>query len=753
MAAEIEINSLTEIEDIERAYALIQQHEEQLDRELDALLDGQQKLDTKMNSLQKVVPNLQVVLRDAEKLHQMIDHTAELAEKVSSKVRKLDLAKGRVQTAIDRTGDILDLKSCVDGVKEALKNEEYEQAAGHIHRYLTLDENTLRKTVEDSDDLEGSDLKNSFTLLHKAEEKIKKIITAKFDEAVRKSDRASIERFFKIFPLVGLHEVGLEKFARYINAQIATKSQKNQEKAREVQDTDRRASVVFAETITMLFEDVARIVEAHQPLVETYYGPGHIFPLLKKLQEECDRQAEAITNQFTNKRDFYAKIKSIRQMPSSKGSSGNLERIDPRTLDVLLGEIVLMNARTELYFRFLKKQVVADMEVLPDENKAEDMQKMLEKLITDSGLSRKMQEIIGSYIIMEEFYMRETVSKAIDVDTFEGDDDEAVTSSMVDDVFFIVQKSLRRAITSASVDGACAMMNHASTLLDTDYKGVFQQKIKQGFPSGSYDIAGVLQGKLQSGLSSSVDTASLRKGFLVTLNNLHATCENIQKLKRDLDVECAKLSTQAGGEHTSGKLESGLSDLSNTTTVFRDLLQLGCRQLADVAVIPRFKPQVEGFSSINHNLTEDEFAIYEVNDPFVQNLISTLESSLLAFKGPLASENYDSLVYIVTNEIAALLEKVILKSKFNRLGGLQFDKELRSLVGYLTAITQWTVRDRFARLTQMATILNMERVSEIMEYWDSSSGPLTWRLTPTEVRQIMTLRVDFRLEDINRLKL
>ena len=35
---------------------------------------------------------------------------------------------------------------------------------------------------------------------------------------------------------------------------------------------DRRANVVFAEAITMLYEDVARIVEAHQPLVETYYG-------------------------------------------------------------------------------------------------------------------------------------------------------------------------------------------------------------------------------------------------------------------------------------------------------------------------------------------------------------------------------------------------------------------------------------------------------------------------------------------------
>ena len=49
-----------------------------------------------------------------------------------------------------------------------------------------------------------------------------------------------------------------------------------------------------------------------------------------------------------------------------------------------------------------------------------------------------------------------------------------------------------------------------------------------------------------------------------------------------------------------------------------------------------------------------------------------------------------------------------------QLGGLQFDKELRTLVGYLTAITQWTIRDKFARLTQIATVLNLEKVRETM---------------------------------------
>ena len=56
----------------------------------------------------------------------------------------------------------------------------------------------------------------------------------------------------------------------------------------------------------------------------------------------------------------------------------------------------------------------------------------------------------------------------------------------------------------------------------------------------------------------------------------------------------------------------------------------------------------------------------------------------------------------------------------DQLGGLQFDKELRSLVGYLTAVTQWTIRDKFARLTQIATILNLERVREKLAFFTLS---------------------------------
>ena len=64
---------------------------------------------------------------------------------------------------------------------------------------------------------------------------------------------------------------------------------KNLKAALDVRSTDKRAAVIFADTITLLFEGIARIVEIHQPIIETYYGPGKLLRCIAILQKECDR--------------------------------------------------------------------------------------------------------------------------------------------------------------------------------------------------------------------------------------------------------------------------------------------------------------------------------------------------------------------------------------------------------------------------------------------------------------------------------
>ncbi|KAG8572576.1 hypothetical protein GDO81_012098 [Engystomops pustulosus] len=700
----------------------------EIEVELEALLGQQGAVENKMLSLQRMGPNLQLIEGDAQQLSGMITFTCNLAENVSSKVRQLDLAKSRLYQAIQRADDILDLKFCMDGVQSALKNEEYEQAAAHIHRYLCLDKSVIELSRQGK---EGSMIDANLQHLQEAEKQLKVLVGEKFDAATKAGDLPQVERFFKIFPLLGLHEEGISKFSAYLCQQIAKKAEENLNLALGSESSERRATLLFADTLTLLFEGIARIVETHQPILETYYGPGRLYMLIKHLQSECDRQMEKVVDKFIQQRDYQRKFQRVQSCIMRSSSS---EKIEPRDLDPILAEVTLMSARTELYLRFIKRRITSDFEVgdsMASEEIKQEHQQNLDKLLKHCLLSRSMQELIGYYITMEEYYMRESVNKAVAMDTCERGQ---LISSMVDDVFYIVKKCIGRALSSSSIDCLCAMINLSTTMMESDFREVLCNKLRMGFPAttlqdiqrGVTSAVSIVHSSLQQGKFDTKGIESndeAKMSFLVSLNNVEVCSENIMTLKKNLENDCRKLFSQDfGGDQAKAKIDSCLSDMASVSNKFRDLLQ-------------------------------EEFNDYEANDPWVQQFIVNLEQLMAEFKAGLSSIIYENLTSLLTSLIALELEKVVLKSTFSRLGGLQFDKELRSLIAYLTTVTTWTIRDKFARLSQMATILNLERVTEILDYWGPNSGPLTWRLTPAEVRQVLALRIDFRSEDIKRLRL
>jgi hypothetical protein len=76
----------------------------------------------------------------------------------------------------------------------------------------------------------------------------------------------------------------------------------------------------------------------------------------------------------------------------------------------------------------------------------------------------------------------------------------------------------------------------------------------------------------------------------------------------------------------------------------------------------------EIFNRSNNSLHfQEDFANYEANEPFVQNLIMNLDGLLGLFRGFLTTGNYDTLVSILTAEVTTHMEKVVFKSTFNRV--------------------------------------------------------------------------------------
>ena len=91
--------------------------------------------------------------------------------------------------------------------------------------------------------------------------------------------------------------------------------------------------------------------------------------------------------------------------------------------------------------------------------------------------------------------------------------------------------------------------------------------------------------------------------------------------------------------------------------------------------------------------------------------------------------------------------------RFNLLGATKFDEDLRAVCAYLATMSTFGFRERFARLSQISTVLNLDSVLEIYEYWGSRKGSLAWKLSGAEVKKILNLRIEFQQEEINKLKL
>jgi hypothetical protein len=75
--------------------------------------------------------------------------------------------------------------------------------------------------------------------------------------------------------------------------------------------------------------------------------------VMEHLQKECDYQAKQIVDEFRKHRDLIRKIHIVTQYMNQKSET----KIDPKELDIVLSELTLLNARTELYARFVKRRV------------------------------------------------------------------------------------------------------------------------------------------------------------------------------------------------------------------------------------------------------------------------------------------------------------------------------------------------------------------------------------------------------------
>lgn len=199
--------------------------------------------------------------------------------------------------------------------------------------------------------------------------------------------------------------------------------------------------------------------------------------------------------------------------------------------------------------------------------------------------------------------MEESVLKAIALDVYESSQQ---CSSMVDDIFFILRKSIRRAISSQSVNGTCAVINNATSCLETDFANALRCSLKSGYPSGYIDLAqaySALQTTFQQGKLQANDNEKARTNFLIQLNNADMATEFIETLWQTTEQEIT--GAFIGISNVEKQLiDSCLVELKSVRDVLKACVDLGMQQLRSSAIKPRLHPWIDHFSTYKHHLTD-----------------------------------------------------------------------------------------------------------------------------------------------------
>lgn len=368
------IFNATSVAEIKATLSHLHEQETSVTARLDAQISSQKDFSKELGRLDLLRAHLGSQTTTTRSIsHGMLSDAAATADRISSAVRRLDLEQARVKATLEVVEQVAELKACVLGVAGSMgAPQDWETAASYVSRATQIPANVVNGAfaAEMVPTAEVPDPPN--VTLNNAAESLCGLFLREFDKAVKESNGAKITRFFKLFPLIGRSEVGLDVYGRYVCQGVASRARTNLNAGPGGQ-TD---GFFYANALTKLFEHIAQIVEGHGGLVERHYGPRKMNRVIERLQVEADVQGGIIIDTWSDERYVDRKLTDIKSyaftflvqsfLPAPRsgtprapspgtreGRRSEDEGVDMKEIDGILNELGIMLGRWSLYCQFL----------------------------------------------------------------------------------------------------------------------------------------------------------------------------------------------------------------------------------------------------------------------------------------------------------------------------------------------------------------------------------------------------------------
>ncbi|KAL8882884.1 MAG: hypothetical protein Q9198_000187 [Flavoplaca austrocitrina] len=680
----------------------------------------------------------------------MLSNGAVAAKRISAAVSRLDLEQARVKDTLQVVEQVAELKTCVLGVTGSMgAAQDWEAAATYLSRASRIPPTVINGSFAEEivPTSEVPDLPK--TTLEQAAESLQALFLREFQRAAAENNGSKVTRFFKLFPLIGKSDVGLDAYGRYVCQGVAARARSNLNAG--TGGSQATEGFFYANALTKLFEHVAQIVEHHGGLVGLHYGTGSMVRVIERLQTEADLQGGIIIDTWSDERSIDRKLTDIRSyaftflvqsfLPAQPTRSGtpwagspnkrlaqgdsrrqDEEGIDTKGIDTLLSEMTAMAARWSLYCRFISLQCKpeAEYEVL-----------QVPSLVTTSALNRKIAEKITTPINeMITFLLRRSVERAFQLDEQPSGlslnlakplhSHTPYISSAVDDVMYIVNQVVGRCLATSQRSVVSSVLPSVTRVLDSDFIGMVQRKMRDE----SYPKAAV---------QDTLPPENTILAFLVLINDLDVGCDYVRRIVQSWLGDFQGTDSREEKTEASAKSLQSLYPFQGDALYVASMLKVvqqsfeakaselisdGIYVVFKNMIKPRLRPLLSNaFRDIDYQMSEQgqaEAKLVEDDDGSGHSAHGHFQRGWDALTKPIAriftNGNHERLLNTTISYLADVLEKRIWSyyGRINDYGAIRLERDIAGLVNIVVRGNRYGLRDAFARCTQICLVMNME---------------------------------------------
>ncbi|CEG50506.1 Golgi transport complex COD1 protein [Plasmopara halstedii] len=387
----------------------------------------------------------------------------------------------------------------------------------------------------------------------------------------------------------------------------------------------------------------------------------------------------------------------------------------------------------------------------------------------NEGFEAKVHELSGVYVMLERFYVFQSVHKATVIAEPQELEHGVYVSSVVEDVSFVLNKAFFRASQCLNYHTALSIVIVLVDALESQYlqavltlpsrpcviplfpmKAATAQISRQDNSSDAQNhhseisFSDILLRVVDEDLERTLQEEARH---IMTINSAYMSGEFVSALQEKIDeFSSAIFATDAP------ILECLPTPIQNITDAFRSIVSNEIQEVLARTLHKRL-PQVLNYEmdeQLQYVLTSAQYDALELQGSLLVRLVErevSTNSELQRYERVLCRAPFEDLVEAATQYLTSCLESALFTSRkrFNDLGALQLEREITDILTRISSLVPHrSLRRAFTRLFQVIFVLNLVQPSHVLDYVSN----LRNEFTPEMIETLLRMRVEFQSEDI-----